>query len=164
MARAETFKTELSRRLRAIRQAVGDPTREDFAIRLGISAKSLGNYERGDNVPDATVLAAYQREFSVDLNLLLSDKPLAIIQNTSGAGKTSLAIQALQQMDPAPGGIAFMVDIQRLAAAIEAVEAGLSNQSVPPGVKAELTIAAYELLTVVTVENRAKVMRLVKGA
>lgn len=53
--------------------------------------------------------------------------------------------------------------VDRLAAAIEAVEEGLSGRQVPARVKAELTIAAYDLLTEATAENRARVMRLVKG-
>lgn len=55
-------------------------------------------------------------------------------------------------------------DVHRLTVAIEAVEDGLSGRQLPAAVKAELILVAYELLTEATPENRARIMRLVKGA
>ena len=72
MAKAEVSKTPLSQRLRAIRSKLGDPDRDEFCLRLGISRQSLGNYERGDRVPDSTVLAAYRQSCGIDINWLLT--------------------------------------------------------------------------------------------
>lgn len=41
---------------------------------LGVSSKSLGNYERGKNVPDAEVLAAYRHRYGVNINWLVTGK------------------------------------------------------------------------------------------
>ncbi|TCT37466.1 XRE family transcriptional regulator [Martelella mediterranea] len=72
MARDEKIKTDLGQRLRDIRAHFGDPDREVFCQRLGISKGSLGNYERGDRIPDSLVLQAYRRELGVDANWLLT--------------------------------------------------------------------------------------------
>ncbi|WP_289034367.1 helix-turn-helix transcriptional regulator [uncultured Roseibium sp.] len=72
MARPENTKTELGQRLRAFRKAVGDPSRDDFAKTLGLSFKSLGNYERGDSVPDANVLLAYRQTCHMNVDWLIS--------------------------------------------------------------------------------------------
>jgi len=72
MARPETIKTALGKRLRSVREAKGDPTRAEFSERLGFSAASLGNYERGDTQPDAAALVAYREVWSVNLEWLLT--------------------------------------------------------------------------------------------
>lgn len=72
LARPETHKTPLARRLRDVRRALGDLPRDAFAQSLGISEKTLGNYERGDNEPDASVLLAYKQTFGVDISWVLT--------------------------------------------------------------------------------------------
>ncbi|MEP0235570.1 helix-turn-helix transcriptional regulator [Roseibium sp.] len=72
MARPEIIKTELGRRLRDVRKAVGDPQRDEFANELGISDKSLANYERGDRVPDANVLASYFLKYNVNITWIVA--------------------------------------------------------------------------------------------
>jgi len=72
LAKEEVCKTDLGRRLRDVRRQIGDPPRAEFAKRLGIAEKSLGNYERGDRVPDADVLGAYRTMFAVDVSWLVT--------------------------------------------------------------------------------------------
>jgi transcriptional regulator with XRE-family HTH domain len=72
LAREEKNKTALGQRLREVRRRLGDPEREDLCLRLGISKQSLANYERGDRVPDATVLLAYRSSLGVNINWLVS--------------------------------------------------------------------------------------------
>ncbi|MEP3428656.1 MAG: helix-turn-helix transcriptional regulator [Roseibium sp.] len=72
MARPEVIKTELAYRLREVRRTVGDPPRDAFASSLGVGPKSLANYERGDNIPDAKVLLAYREEYKVNGDWLIS--------------------------------------------------------------------------------------------
>lgn len=72
MARPEIIKTELGQRIRSVRQSVGDPSRDEFAQELGLSAKTLANYERGDTQPDAEAVAAFHRRFGVDANWLVA--------------------------------------------------------------------------------------------
>ncbi len=51
--------------------------RDSFAKSLGVSEKTLGNYERGDNEPDASVLLAYKQVYGVDVAWLLTgDGPM----------------------------------------------------------------------------------------
>lgn len=83
MARPEVIKTPLGQRLRDIRKRFGDPERDDFASRLGISKGSLANYERGDRVPDSDVLAAYQR-LGVNLNWVVSGDGSIFIADPNG--------------------------------------------------------------------------------
>lgn len=66
-------KTPLGRRLREVRRQCGDPEREEFAARLGIAKSSLANYERGERVPDADVLALYRERLGVNINWLTTD-------------------------------------------------------------------------------------------
>lgn len=72
MARPEVLKTELGQRLRLVRQKAGDLSRDEFAQHLGLSSKTLANYERGDTQPDAQALAAYRRFAEVDANWLIT--------------------------------------------------------------------------------------------
>ncbi|SOC41636.1 transcriptional regulator [Rhizobium subbaraonis] len=73
MARPEIEpKTELGRRLREVRSRLKFEEREAFAERLGISKQALANYERGERVPDASVLEAYREQFEINLNWLLT--------------------------------------------------------------------------------------------
>ncbi|MDG3576014.1 helix-turn-helix transcriptional regulator [Rhizobium sp. YJ-22] len=72
MARKPVYKTPLGRRLADIREEFG-LDREELAARfVSVSAAAIANYERGDNVPDANVLAAYHREFDVNLEWLIT--------------------------------------------------------------------------------------------
>lgn len=72
MARPEIIKTDLGQRLRDVRKAVGDPQRDEFAKEIGISDKSLANYERGDRVPDANVLASYFLKYKVNVTWVVA--------------------------------------------------------------------------------------------
>ncbi|WP_172491101.1 helix-turn-helix domain-containing protein [Brucella intermedia] len=72
MARPETAKTPLAARLREVRRAAGDIPRAAFAEQLSISEKTLGNYERGDNEPTASVLGAYQSVLGANLHWIIT--------------------------------------------------------------------------------------------
>jgi len=63
-------KTPLASRLRAVRSRVGDPDRDEFALKIGVSKNTLAHYERGDRTPDAEVLAAYRSRVKVNINWL----------------------------------------------------------------------------------------------
>ncbi|MBI0166450.1 helix-turn-helix transcriptional regulator [Bartonella sp. M0280] len=125
MARPERIKTVLGQRLRLIRQRNGNLDRDVFAKNLGINAKTLANYERGDSAPDAPTLAQYQKLYGININWLLS-----------GAGDMTL------------NGADTMIDNERLTMAISAVEEGLQRvkKTLEPAVKAELIAIAYKIL------------------
>ncbi len=69
MARPEKTKTKFGQRLREVR---GSVKREVFARQLDITERSLGNYERGDRVPDSVFLEKIRLNSGVNLNWLLT--------------------------------------------------------------------------------------------
>ena len=72
MARPEITKTPLGERLRLVRNSHGDPARSIFAGQLETNKTSLGQYERGDTLPNADVLCRYRVETGINLNWLLT--------------------------------------------------------------------------------------------
>ena len=73
MARPENKpKTPLASRLREVRRQLGDPERAAIVSALGVSIDAVARYERGDNEPQASVLAAYASAFGVNLYWLLT--------------------------------------------------------------------------------------------
>jgi len=69
MARPEIVKTPFAKRLKEVRGVI---KREAFALQLGISERSLGNYERGDRLPDSAFLATLGQSTEYNLNWLLT--------------------------------------------------------------------------------------------
>lgn len=65
-------KTELAKRLREIRHALGDPERGAFAATVGVSKTTLASYERGESEPTASALASYQRQYGVNIAWVLT--------------------------------------------------------------------------------------------
>lgn len=166
MARPETIKTDLARRLRAVREELGDPTREAFAGFLGVSTKTLGNYERGDNVPDAEALKAYKVVYGVNVNWLLTGdgemfdlppKPQAPIRLAASAAPDSARPARFVRFDQA--------DILRLERAVTIVEEGLeaAGRVARPEVKAGMISAAFEMLEEPSETTVGRILRLVKG-
>ncbi|MCF1448936.1 helix-turn-helix domain-containing protein [Agrobacterium vitis] len=73
MARPEIEpKTPLGLRLREIRAHLKIEDRDVFASQLGLSKGGLAHYERGERVPDASVLQAYRENFGINANWLLT--------------------------------------------------------------------------------------------
>jgi len=65
-------KTPLGHRLREVRRHFGVEKREEFARTLDVSRETLAMYERGENVPTATVLAAYRGLYGISLEWLVT--------------------------------------------------------------------------------------------
>lgn len=72
MARPSVAKTPFSQRLTAVREALGYKERKAFAEKLNMHPDTLGGYERGDTFPDQQFLTHYKREFSVNLDWLIT--------------------------------------------------------------------------------------------
>lgn len=60
-------KTALGARLRELRRRLGDPERDVFAAQLGVSKTTLGNYEKGESEPTASVLDSYRHNFGANV-------------------------------------------------------------------------------------------------
>lgn len=77
-------KTDIAKRLRAVRAAIGIKDRDVFAERTGVSSSTIGNYERGERMPDAAMLLRYRETWDVDLNWLVTgeDGAMFLTPNT----------------------------------------------------------------------------------
>lgn len=60
--------------MRIIRKQFGDPERDEFAARLGVSKNTLASYERGETEPTASVLATYSSTLGININWLVTGK------------------------------------------------------------------------------------------
>ena len=125
MARPEVIKTELAYRLREVRKAVGDPPRDEFASTLGIAPKSLANYERGDNVPDANVLLAYRKQFKVNGDWLISGQGSKFHDQSDHAAT-----------DPTAGSGGFLLHAQLLSDIADLVQVTHKTTGSEPSVAA----------------------------
>lgn len=52
-------RTDLAARLKQIREATSGDDRDQFSTLTGIAKSTIGNYERGDRVPDADMIVRY---------------------------------------------------------------------------------------------------------
>ncbi len=67
-----TPRTALAARLLKLREATSGEDRDRFAMLTGISKSTIGNYERGDRVPDADMLNRYRAASGVSGDWLIS--------------------------------------------------------------------------------------------
>lgn len=75
MARPESAsKTPLGERLRQLRKRFGDPSRDDWAKRLGVGENSVARYERGEMEPSSQVLSSYCELLNANVNWILTGK------------------------------------------------------------------------------------------
>jgi len=125
-----TPKTELAKRLRAARRAIGDPDRKKFAKALNISLNSLAYYERGDNEPTAATLLAYVRLCNISPEWLIS-----------GEGEM-FARGGKKQLPPEESDI----NAVHLREAVRIVEKALLDSKLAADKKAELIQLVYTML------------------
>lgn len=123
---------------------------------------TLGGYERGDTFPDQDFLARYKRDFSVNLNWLLTGE--GDMFELLPRPKVAADFQPRQQrlgrltrLDPE--------DIRRLERAVSIVEEGLetAGRVARPEVKAGMISAAFEMLEEPSETTVGRILRLVKG-
>ncbi len=91
-------KSELGRRLQILR---GDESRSMFCARTGLVERSLGNWERGNRIPDATVLAGLRDTTSVNLNWLLTGEG-AMFDDVEKRGDSRGDISMAEKSEPGP--------------------------------------------------------------
>lgn len=64
--------TELGKRLRLLRKAVGAEDLKSFADAIGVSKTALFAYEKGERDPSARALSAYRDLYGADINWILT--------------------------------------------------------------------------------------------
>lgn len=121
-------------------------TQPDFGAVGGVGKQSQINYESGKRLPDADYLMAISAT-GADLLYILT-------------GKRGSSPMPLPQAGELPPHLR-----QRLLDAIEAVEAGLDalDRHAPPSVKAELVLAAYDILAQQGENATAQIIRLIRA-
>lgn len=137
--------TELAKRLRAVRKALGDEERGRFAMKLEIPKNTLAGYETGISEAPTSIIEKYNSLFGVDIPWLVTGKG-----------------EMFSQSSPTSAG-ALILDRAAMKLAIEAVEEGLNGRSLSANRKAELVLAAYDLLLTDN-SNKDSVIRLVRAA
>lgn len=141
-----SIKEALGRRLKEARECLGE-TQKELGARIDMPIPSLREYELGKRTPGGDAIEAFIRA-GINANWLLT-----------GEGPMLLAeLQA--QADHGPG-----LDRDRLRQAMKAMEKGLSAGGItmPPGKKAELLLAVYDMLEEPGV-TESKVINLVRAA
>lgn len=135
-----------SARLRSERERLG-LTQDGLSAALGHSRKTQTLYETGKRSPDWEYLDSFG-QLGADLFFILT-------------GERSNSPAPLPSADDLPPRLRA-----RLASAIAAVEAGLdaTGRDAAPAVKAELVLAAYDLLAKEGEAATAQIIRLVKAA
>lgn len=144
MARQEKPKTPLARRLVEVRKALGFEEREKFAAGMGCKSSTFGSYERGDREPKSAFYRNYRQRFAVNLNWLFT-----------GEGEMLGDVSAPQNQEA--------LNRERMTVAINAVEEGLEGKRFPIDKKAELILAAYDMLAE-DYDNKDNIIRLINRA
>jgi transcriptional regulator with XRE-family HTH domain len=133
-----------SERLREVRATLGY-TQEQFAVLGGVKKQAQSIYESGRRAPDADYLAAIARADADVLYIL------------TGERRSSVPLPEANQLPPRLR--------ERLSVAISSIEAGLDavGRTAAPKVKAELVLAAYDILSRDGEAATAQIIRLVKA-
>lgn len=134
-----------SERLRSERERLG-LTQDALSVALGHSRKTQTLYETGKRSPDWEYLDSFG-QLGADLLFILT-------------GERSTSPAPLPSADDLPPRLR-----SRLAAAIEAVEAGIeiTGRVLTPSIKAELILAAYDVLAKEGEAATAQIIRLVRA-
>lgn len=161
-------------RLREERERLG-LSQTAFGELGGASKASQVRYENGGRSPDGEYLSAVAKH-GVDVFYVLTGQRMPghdLIQavRTKYGPHLALAelaesIERIEEAEAAAGRAKTRDDLERWASAIAAVEEGLSQtgRRLEPASKAELILAAYDLLEEDSSSARDRVIRLVSAA
>lgn len=162
----------IGERLREERERLG-MSQAAFGQLAGVKKNAQFNYEAGHRSPDSEYLSAVARHGADVLYILTGRRTpghelIAQIRRKYGRlidlGDLADNIERLTEAEAASGAARPRDDLERWAAAIAAVEEGLAQTGgrLPPAARAELTLAAYDLLEDDTPSSKQRVIRLVK--
>lgn len=135
----------------------GSRSIEEMAKLLYVTPEQLQRYEQNLERPDAAFLKLFLL-FAQGDKVKLSAKLDFAVGIANLADELRKTAQA-QQPEPPPA-----LDMDRMKLAIEAVEEGLAGRTIDPAKKANIILAAYDLLAEPTEEAKGKVLKLIKAA
>lgn len=165
---------DLGDRLREERERLG-LSQAAFGELAGVKKNAQFNYEAGNRSPDGQYLSAVAKH-GVDVLYVVTGQRTPghdLIQavRTKYGPHLALAelaesIERIEEAEAAAGRAKTRDDLERWASAIAAVEEGLSQtgRRLEPASKAELILAAYDLLEEDSSSARDRVIRLVAAA
>lgn len=165
---------DLGDRLREERERLG-LSQAAFGELAGVKKNAQFNYEAGNRSPDGQYLSAVAKH-GVDVLYVVTGQRTPghdLIQavRTKYGPHLALAelaenIERIEEAEAAAGRAKTRDDLERWASAIAAVEEGLSQtgRRLEPASKAELILAAYDLLEEDSSSARDRVIRLVSAA
>lgn len=165
---------DLGDRLREERERLG-LSQAAFGELAGVKKNAQFNYEAGNRSPDSEYLSTIAKH-GVDVLYVLTGMRTPghdLIQEVRRKHGPALAladladsIERITEAEAASGKARNRDDLERWAAAIAAVEEGLdqTNRRLDPSSKAELILAAYDLLEEDSDSARDRVIRLVNAA
>ncbi|MGX2038784.1 hypothetical protein ACWJKU_01440 [Methylocaldum sp. MU1018] len=133
----------------------GSRSIEEMAKRLYVTPEQLQCYEQNLERPDAAFLKLFLL-FAQGDNVRLSAK----LDVAVGIAHLADELRKTAQPPEAPPAL----DLDRMKLAIEAVEEGLAGRRIDPGKKANIILAAYDLLVEPTEEAKGKVLKFIKAA
>lgn len=135
----------------------GSRSIDEMAKLLYVTPEQLRRYEQNLERPDAAFLKLFLL-FAQGDKVKLSAKLDFAVGIANLADELRKTAQA-QQPEPPPA-----LDMDRMKLAIEAVEEGLAGRTIDPAKKANIILAAYDLLAEPTEEAKGKVLKLIKAA
>jgi transcriptional regulator with XRE-family HTH domain len=135
----------------------GSRSIEEMAKLLYVTPEQLQRYEQNLERPDAAFLKLFLL-FAQGDKVKLSAKLDFAVGIANLADELRKTAQA-QQPEPPPA-----LDMDRMKLAIEAVEEGLAGRTIDPAKKANIILAAYDLLVEPTEEAKGKVLKFIRAA
>ena len=138
--------TALNSRLKAWRESKR-LTQDHAAALLGFPVRTYQKYELGSSAPGAGAMEAFVTAGGINANWLLTGEGPMLLGDLQAAGWSGA------------------LDRERMAMAVEALEEVLieANRTMAPAKKAQVLLAAYDLLEEPSA-TRAKVVQLLKFA
>lgn len=164
----------MAERLKSERERLG-LSQSAFGALAGASKSSQVRYENGSRSPDGAYLSELAKHGVDVLYILTGQRTLGRelmqeIRRKHGAvlefGEVGESLERLEEAEAAAGHAKQRDDMERWVVAIAAVEEGLvqSRRRLEPAQKAELILAAYDLLEEDTYSSKARIIRLVKAS
>ncbi|WP_336276519.1 helix-turn-helix domain-containing protein [Bartonella sp. CB178] len=137
MARPETeAKTIFGKRLRYVRLALGDPSREALAKSFSMTKNSIAFYERGEREPNLSVLQTYRTLYGVNINWLLTGQGKVFdTEYTKGNFDWNYFIKKIEGLEEilVSGDRSEELDKEKVESSYEKLQQYLLTQGSPDG-------------------------------
>ncbi|WP_375658986.1 helix-turn-helix domain-containing protein [Bartonella sp. MR30HLJHH] len=149
MARPETeSKTIFGKRLRYVRLALGDPSRETLAKNFSMTKNSIAFYERGEREPNLSVLQTYRTLYGVNINWLLTGQgKMFDTEYTKGDFDWNYFIKKIEGLEEtlANSDRNEKLNQEKINSSYEKLQQYLSRQGLSSGVNPKTTTSLIDM-------------------